>query len=208
MKNKLPQYFQDYLNNYLSIQRNFSQYTILSYKYTFNEFLKFCVNTKNISVNDITLDIFNKELIIEFLNYLENVKQNSIATRNNRLKNIKAFLKYIYANESARILQFQNVFDIPLKKDVEKPMEYITVEVLRLLLKQPDLTTITGRRDLTLLSTLYDTGARVSELINIKVRDIKFDINSTTIKLFGKGSKIRIVPIVRNTAKNICKKMA
>ncbi len=201
MKNKLPQYFQDYLNNYLSIQRNFSQYTILSYKYTFNEFLKFCVNTKNISVNDITLDIFNKELIIEFLNYLENVKQNSIATRNNRLKNIKAFLKYIYANESARILQFQNVFDIPLKKDVEKPMEYITVEVLRLLLKQPDLTTITGRRDLTLLSTLYDTGARVSELINIKVRDIKFDINSTTIKLFGKGSKIRIVPIVSNTAK-------
>ena len=123
MKNKLPQYFQDYLNNYLSIQRNFSQYTILSYKYTFNEFLKFCVNTKNISVNDITLDIFNKELIIEFLNYLENVKQNSIATRNNRLKNIKAFLKYIYANESARILQFQNVFDIPLKRDVEKPVE-------------------------------------------------------------------------------------
>ena len=201
MQNKLPKYFQEYLTNYLSIQRNFSKHTISSYKYTFNEFLKFCVNSKNMGINNISLDTFNKDIIIEFLDYIEIEKKNAIATRNNRLKNIKAFLKYIYPKESDRILQFQNIFDIPLKKDIEKPMEYITVDVLELLLKQPDLSTAIGRRDLTILATLYDTGARVSELINLKVRDVKFDGSSTTIKLFGKGSKIRIVPIVSNTSK-------
>ena len=201
MQNKLPKYFQEYLTNYLSIQRNFSKHTISSYKYTFNEFLKFCVNSKNMGINNISLDTFNKDIIIEFLDHIEIEKKNAIATRNNRLKNIKAFLKYIYPKESDRILQFQNIFDIPLKKDIEKPMEYITVDVLELLLKQPDLSTAIGRRDLTILATLYDTGARVSELINLKVRDVKFDGSSTTIKLFGKGSKIRLVPIVSNTSK-------
>lgn len=201
MKNKLPQYLKEYMNDYLLIQKNFSVHTISSYKYTFNELLKFCINIKNMNIKNITLDTFEKTIILEFLDYLENAKENSIATRNNRLKNIKAFLKYIYPNETDRILQFQKVFDIPLKKDEEKPMEYMTVDVLELLLKQPNLSTITGRRDLTLLATLYDTGARVSELINLKVRDVKFDNNSTTIKLFGKGSKTRIVPIISNTEK-------
>lgn len=76
----------------------------------------------------------------------------------------------------------------------------MTVDVLKILLKKPKITTINGRRDLTLLATLYDTGARVSELINLKVRDIKFDDFTTTVRLFGKGSKIRIVPIIGNTA--------
>ena len=200
MQNKLSKYLQEYINDYLPLQRNFSKHTILSYKYTFNDFLKFCINVKHVKLKNITLDTFNKDIITEFLNYIENEKQNCISTRNNRLKNIRAFLKYIYPNESDRILQFQQVFDIPLKKDIEKPMEYLTVEIVELLLKQPDLSTTIGRRDLTLLATLYDTGARVSELINLKVRDIKFDTNSTTVRLLGKGNKIRIIPIVSNTS--------
>ena len=84
MQNKLPKYFQEYLTNYLSIQRNFSKHTISSYKYTFNEFLKFCVNSKNMGINNISLDTFNKDIIIEFLDYIEIEKKNAIATRNNR----------------------------------------------------------------------------------------------------------------------------
>ena len=200
MKNNLSQYLNAYFNEYLYLQKNVSKHTILSYKYTFNAFLQFCINHKNISIKDISLDILNKDIILEFMAYLENEKHNSIATRNNRLQNICSFLKFVYPNESDKILQFQNVFDIPLKKDIDKPIEYMTVDVLKLLLKQPNINTIKGRRDLTLLATLYDTGARVSELINLKVRDVKFDKVNTTVKLFGKGSKIRIVPIIGNTA--------
>ena len=146
------------------------------------------------------MDTFNRDIVLEFLDYLENTKNNSISTRNNRLQNICSFLKFVYPNETTRVLQFQNIFDIPLKKDVEKPMEYMSVDILKTLLKQPKLDTVNGRRDLTLLATLYDTGARVSELINLKVRDIKFDDLTTTVKLFGKGSKVRIVPILGNTS--------
>ena len=200
MKNSLPQYLDTYFNSYLSLQKNLSYHTISSYKYTFNGFLLFCVNVKNINIQNISLDTFNKDMILEFLEYLETTKNNSIPTRNNRLKNICSFLKFVYPYESDRILQFQNVFDIPLKQDLDKPMEYMTVDVLKILLKQPDINTKKGRRDLTLLATLYDTGARVSELINLKVRDIKFDKFTTTVRLLGKGSKIRIVPVVGNTA--------
>ena len=85
-------------------------------------------------LNEGEIDTFNKDIVIEFLDYLENVKQNSISTRNNRFQNICSFLKFVYPNESTRILQFQNIFDIPLKKDIEKPMEYMTVDILKILL--------------------------------------------------------------------------
>jgi len=200
MKNDLSKYLDTYFNNYLPIQKNLSKHTISSYKYTFNGFLQFCVNIKNINIKDLCLDTFNKDIVLEFLDYLENTKNNSISTRNNRLQNICSFLKFVYPSETTRVLQFQNIFDIPLKKDVEKPMEYMSVDILKTLLKQPKLDTVNGRRDLTLLATLYDTGARVSELINLKVRNIKFDDFTTTVKLFGKGSKVRIVPILGNTS--------
>ena len=200
MKNKLSNYLHSYINEYLVSQKNSSINTVKSYRYTFNIFLLFCTKVKNIDIQDISLDTFNKDIIIEFLEYLENVRNNSIATRNNRLKHICSFLKFVYPYESDRILQLQNIFDIPLKKDTEKPVEYMSVDALKLLLNQPKTTTITGRRDLTLLATLYDTGARVSELINLKVRDIKFDTTTTTIRLLGKGNKIRIVPIIGNTS--------
>ena len=200
MKNDLSKYLDTYFNNYLPIQKNLSKHTISSYKYTFNGFLQFCVNIKNINIKDLCLDTFNKDIVLEFLDYLENTKNNSISTRNNRLQNICSFLKFVYPSETTRVLQFQNIFDIPLKKDVEKPMEYMSVNILKTLLKQPKLDTVNGRRDLTLLATLYDTGARVSELINLKVRNIKFDDFTTTVKLFGKGSKVRIVPILGNTS--------
>lgn len=200
MKNNLPYYFNLYLNNYLTTQKNVSKHTLLAYKYTFNGFLLFCVNIKNILINNISLDTFNTEIINQFLTYLEETKHNSIATRNNKLKNIKSFLKYIYPYESSRMLQIQEVLNIPIKEDVDKPVEYMTVDVLKILLEQPKISTVNGRRDLTLLATLYDTGARVSELINLKVRDIKFDKTTTTIRLLGKGSKVRLVPVIRNTS--------
>lgn len=200
MKNSLSNYLNLYINEYLSIQKGVSKHTLLAYRNTFNSFLLFCVNTKNISINNISLDTFNKDIVSEFLEYLEIEKHNSVATRNNKLKNIRSFLKYVYPYESTRILQIQNILNIPMKKDVDKPMEYMTVDVLKLLLEQPNILTTNGRRDLTLLATLYDTGARVSELINLKVRDIKFDKTTTTIRLLGKGNKVRVVPIIGNTS--------
>lgn len=200
MKNNLSHYLNMYLNEYLSVQKNVSKHTLRAYKYTFNSFLFFCVNIKSISINNISLDTFNKNIVSEFLEYLETEKHNSVATRNNKLKNIRSFLKYVYPYEATRILQIQNILNIPLTKDIDKPMEYMTVDVLKLLLEQPNILTSNGRRDLTLLATLYDTGARVSELINLKVRDVKFDKTTTTIRLLGKGSKIRVVPVIGNTS--------
>ena len=200
MKNKLGLYFSSYFNQYLPSQRNVSVNTIKSYKCTFEIFLNYCKDNGT-DIFKIDIDIFNEKNILCFLENLETKRNNSITTRNQRLAAICSFVKYIYAKENNNILEFQKILDIPFKKVVQKNVEYLSVQALEILLKQPNLKTKRGRRDLAILTLLYDTGARVSELINLKISDIRFDGDkNTTVKLLGKGNKIRIVPIVSNTA--------
>lgn len=199
MKNKLGIYLSGFFNQYLPSQRNISNNTIKSYKCTFEIFLNYCKDTGT-NILKIDVNIFNEKKILDFLEYLETKRNNSISTRNQRLAAICSFIKYIYTKENNNILEFQKILNIPFKKVEQKPVEYLSVKALEIFLKQPNLETKRGRRDLALLTMLYDTGARVSELINIKVCDVRFeDEKNITVKLFGKGNKTRIVPIVSNT---------
>ena len=90
------------------------------------------------------------------------------------------------------------MISIPIKKSQKPTVPHLSSEAIQLLLSQPDKTTIKGRRDLTLLSVLYDSGCRVQELIDLSVRDVILD-NSPILILKGKGNKTRRVPIMKNT---------
>ena len=103
MKNKLPQYLNDYFNNYLCTQKNLSTYTISSYKDVFNAYFEFCTKEKNIKVTNITLDTFIYENIIDFLNYLETSKKNCIATKRRRL--FYPFMKSIKMAEKRTVIR-------------------------------------------------------------------------------------------------------
>jgi site-specific recombinase XerD len=81
-------------------------------------------------------------------------------------------------------------------------MAFLTVEGLKHLLKQPDIQTKYGRRDLALLGLLYDSGARVQELINLTPADLRFE-ETTTVKFIGKGNKVRIVPLSSPQVQNL-----
>jgi len=86
------------------------------------------------------------------------------------------------------------------RKKQQQPIPHLSMNQLAYLLEQPDTTTKKGRRDLTLIASLYDTGARVQELIDLKVCDVRL-AKPAIIKLTGKGNKVRIVPIMDNTRK-------
>lgn len=192
-------YLTDFFTNYLIAQKNVSNNTIRSYRDTFKLLLKYCQEIKNIPAERITLNDLSVKCITDFLEWLEISRKCSISSRNQRLAAMHAFFRYIQAEEPAGIYNFQKIIAIPIKKHKKPLVEHLTSEAIKLLLDQPDRSTLHGRRDLTLMSVLYDSGARVQELIDIKVGDISLQ-DPAVITLNGKGNKSRRVPIMKNTA--------
>src|SRR5690606_1905103 len=119
-------------------------------------------------------------------------------TRNQRLAAIHSFFRYAQSEHPENILEFQRILGIPYKKREKKTIQFLSRECLKLILEQPDTNKKKGRRDLTLMATMYDTGARVQELIDLKIRDVRLT-QPSTITLTGKGNKRRSVPIMEKT---------
>ena len=144
------------------------------------------------------MDTLSSKLIISFLEWLENERKCSISSRNQRLAAIHSFFRYVQSEEPSGMFHFQRIIAIPIKKAKKPVVEYLTPEAMKLFLEQPDKHNPKGRRDLTLMSILYDTGARVQELIDIRVCDVILQ-DPPVIILTGKGNKTRRVPIMKNT---------
>lgn len=187
-----------YLGIYLPGQRNLSTNTIKSYRDTFKLFLIYCQESCHRPVDRLCLKDIDKSLVVEYLDWLEQKRKNSISTRNQRLACIHGFYRYMHIEDPTGLLQYQQILSIPSKKAPATTVSHLTPEALTLILAQPDPSTSSGRRDLTLLSVLYDTGARVQELVDLKVRDVRFD-PPAIITLTGKGRKQRQVPLMLNT---------
>lgn len=187
----------EFLSVYLPFQRNISKNTIYAYRDAFKLLLKYCQEKENISAERITLDILSSTLIKNFLEWLENERKCCISTRNQRLAAIHSFFRYVQSEEPSGIFHFQKIMAIPIKRTDQKVVQHLTPEAMKLLLNQPDKYTQKGRRDLTLMSVLYDTGARVQELIDIRVCDVILT-KPAVIVLTGKGDKKRRVPIMKN----------
>lgn len=191
-------YLTDFLTIYLAGQKNVSRNTILAYRDTFKLLLRYCQDVKKIPAERITMDTLSTELITDFLNWLETERNCCISTRNQRLASIHSFFRYVQGEDPTGVYLFQKIIAIPAKKYEKEHVIHLTPDVMKLILNQPDRNTVKGRRDLTLLSMLYDTGARVQELIDIKVIDIILD-SPAVVVLTGKGQKIRRVPLMNNT---------
>ncbi len=186
-----------YLSVYLPGQRNVSPNTIKSYRDTFKLFLIYCKQGCGLSIEYICLQRIDEPLVVGFLSWLEQDRKSSIATRNQRLACIHGFCRYMQVEDPVGLLSYQKILSIPMKKAPKPTVHYLTPDALKLILAQPDLSKASGRRDLTMLSALYDTGARVQELIDLKVRDVRLD-HPPILTLTGKGRKTRQVPIMSN----------
>ena len=197
MNKDFSYYLSSFLGKYLIIERNMSDNTIRSYKKTFQILIDYLVNIKNFKLSDITFKNVTREIILEFLDYLENDKKNSIRTRNQRLACIKSFYQYCKIDEIDNIDNIRKILMIKAKKETKKVMVYLTEEELKQIFDSVDTSTKIGRRDLTILTLLYDTAARASEIINLKMEDIHLE--EKRIVLTGKGNKQRVVPIMEQT---------
>jgi len=189
----------DFLSKYLPGQRNLSMNTIVSYRDTFKLFLIFCETEKKKKAMHLNLEYISRELVVDYLSWVENKRDCCISTRNQRLAALRSFFHYVSTTTPDALLVCQKIFNIPMKKDTKQVMSYFSPEGLHLLLNQPDTTTKQGRREHALLVLLYDSAARVQELADLCVRNIRFETPATVI-LHGKGRKTRIVPLSSKTA--------
>ncbi|HET9975144.1 MAG TPA: tyrosine-type recombinase/integrase, partial [Streptosporangiaceae bacterium] len=188
-----------FLTSHLAGMRGSSPNTIASYRDTFKLLIGWFGDARSIPPEKLTLDRIDAEEITRFLTWLETERHNSISTRNQRLAALSSFFRWLQAQDPARMAGCQDILAIPAKKKPRQVVNHLTVEQTRHLLAAPDRSTRKGRRDATLLATLYDTAARVSELAGLTVRDIRLQPPPLAV-LTGKGRKIRHVPLGHNTA--------
>ncbi len=187
-----------FLTAHLAGMRGCAPHTIASYRDAFKLLIVFFIDVRSVPPDKLTLDRIDEAAIAGFLNWLETSRHNSIATRNQRLAAISSFFRWMQSQDPVRMASCQDILAIPAKKHAQRGVNHLTVEQARLLLAQPDRSTRRGRRDATLLATLYDTAARVSEFTGLTVRDIRVERPPLAV-LTGKGRKTRHVPLGGNT---------
>jgi site-specific recombinase XerD len=186
------------LTTYLAGQRNLSTNTIQSYRDTFSLLLRYFSDTKGIVPEKVTINTVGKEVVEEFLLWLERERGYSISSRNQRLAALHAFFRYLQCEKPEHMLHCQRIISIPFKKAHKKPPVYLSDDEMGKLLSMPDMQTVQGRRDATLLSFLYDSGARVQELADLTPRCLRLEA-PFHVSLTGKGRKTRHIPIMKQT---------
>ena len=194
MKNDFAKSLTGFFTEYLSAERGVSPNTMRSYSAAFVAFLDFMNTKKNVDAEKLTLEHVNRKNVLEYLDWVQAEKGCSVSTRNQRLAAVHAFCRYMQYKDVARLQQWQEVLGIKIKKATKATMNYLSLDGIKALLCEIPQNTGRGRRDLAMLSLLYETGARVQELIDLRPVDVSLS-KPCYVTLFGKGSKKRIVPI-------------
>lgn len=155
----------DFLCLYLPGEKGASHNTICAYKDAFLLFLNFMKEKKSVKADKLTLDQITQESITGFLDWLQTGRHCCNATRNARLAAIHSFFQYLQYRSPKNLYEWQRILAIPIKKTEKRAINYLSLDGIKLLLEQPDQSTHKGKRDVTLLSLMYDSGARVQEMI-------------------------------------------
>lgn len=196
--NEFPRILSGFLLNELPVVQNQSGNTITSYRDTFIRLLTYMQDVVRINAGKVKVDDLTAERVTEFLNWLEKERGNSVSTRNQRLAAIHSLFQHIQVQSPEYMFQCQQVLAIPFKKSEKKQVGFLSEDETKALLAVPDTESRKGRRDQVLLSLLYDSGARVQELADLRVCDLRLD-SPAQVKLTGKGRKTRSVPLMDKT---------
>ena len=159
-------YLTIFLTKYLPGERGVSSNAILAYRDSFVLLIKY-MESIGVRVNKLTLGKLDQKSVLSFLEWLQRERRVSAATRNMRLSAIHSFFKYLQYHHPEHLQLSQEVLSIPMKKKETKIMNYLSIEGIKLLLEQINTATQRGRRDLALLSLMYDTASRVQEIIDL-----------------------------------------
>ena len=200
-RTSLGYWIRRFLLEYATSERNLSPNTCASYRDMLVLLLPHVAKSKGTSVDMLALTDLSTEVVRTFLAYLENERQCSTATRNQRLASIHALARFVGAHSPEHVEWCAQIRMVPIKKGVTTSVTYMEKSEIDALLAAPDQSSSQGARDHALLLFLYNSGARVSEAASLRIGDI--DWHTRSVRIVGKGKKERRCPLWANTIEHL-----
>jgi len=192
----LANYLKRFFSHYLPVQKGLSVNTIYSYRDAIKLLLCYAADTLNKrSVDRLIVQDITEKVIVAFLDYLEQERNCSPRTRNVRLAAIRSLFSFIGREEPVLLQQCQRINAIPLKRTQHQTVDYLEEKEMQATLDAVDTNSCTGIRDRALLMLLYNTGARASEIVELKLPDLRLNGTTGQVNLLGKGKKHRSCPL-------------
>jgi len=201
-KKQFWQHIRNYLTVYLPKIRCLSPRTIESYGQSISLYCTFLKDQYNLDFSKISFECITRDSVVDFIQWLRG-RNCGISTCNLRLSALKSTLKYCADEDIALYSIYQEIKRIPRMKAKKMPVKYMSKIALKSLLDQPDITTVKGFRNRMIIVLLYDTGVRVQELVDIKIRDLHLEAKTPFIIVTGKGNKTRSIPLMDKTVAHL-----
>ncbi len=187
----IARHINAFLNDYVPSQKSHSIHTLKSYQYALALYIGFLETVKGIRPESLNGECFGRIIIEEWLRWLMEQRGCSPETCNNRLASLRAYLKYLGNREVSLLYLSEDATRIPRKREVRKKVKGMSKKAIQALLSVPNLSTKAGRRDQTLMITIYSTAVRMDEILSLKTKNLYLDAVKPHITIVGKGSKIR-----------------
>ena len=197
--NSLARSLRRFFGDHMPRARGLSPHTVLSYRDAFALLLQFLAARKGCDVVTLDLPDLEPDGVIAFLEHLETVRLNCVATRNARLAAIHAFARFVAAQHPEHLEICQRLLAVPFKRAWVRVVDYLEEDEIAAMLAAADRTTAAGRRDYALMLVMFNTGARVQEILDVRPRDLQL-VRPFQVRICGKGRKERTCPIFPRTA--------
>jgi site-specific recombinase XerD len=198
--NTLASTLRAFFTEYLPGLRGLSPHTVRSYRDSLCLLLRFAATQRRRPVAALDVEDLSVPVITAFLAHLEQTRHTTVTTRNVRLAAFHTFFRFLAAQHPDHVEQAQQILGVPFKRTRPRPVEYLEYDEIDHLLAAIDRTTPAGRRDYALLATLFNTGARVQELLDVRASALQLTA-PFQIRLLGKGRKTRTCPLWPQTAR-------
>jgi len=186
----------------LTAQRNASPQTVAAYRDSFRLLLEFAQQYVGKAPERLELTDLDAPVVLAFLDHLERERHNTIRSRNARFAAIRSFMHFAAFKDPTALPGIQRVLAIPMKRFDKPLLGFLSTSEIQAILDAPPTDRWSGHRDRIMFATLYNTGARVSELTGLRVGDVVLD-GSACVHLHGKGRKNRSVPLWRTTTTQV-----
>lgn len=187
-----------FFQQHLISQRGLSGNTVLAYRDAMKLFLAFACRFHRKATTNLTLDDLSDDVVRHFLHHLQEDRNNSVSTRNDRLAAIHSFFRYLSTIDPSAMQHCQSVLAVPFKRCPHRVPKFLEREEVQHVFRQIDSQTPLGRRDDALLRVLYNAGMRAQEVVDLDINHVRFT-RPYTILIHGKGAKQRVCPLWRET---------
>jgi site-specific recombinase XerD len=192
-----------FLRDHVLLERNLSKNTQRGYRDSLELLLFFVSKRCRKPIDSLALDDISPERVTLFLQHLEQERQCSIATRNQRLAALHAWARFVGSRHAEYLDWCNTIRNIPFKKTIQSPREHLEKDEMDALLNAPDRGTAQGLRDYAMMLFLYNTGTRADEVAHLSIDDLRLNDSEPWVHILGKGSKVRKCPLWSLTIKSL-----